>query len=287
MKGLPISRLAIDAMKACVLLAALLVGNHLAAAGAPRDNMLATVYPSGHSIPEDLLRIELRFPHVLNATIDMHNVRLLDADGAEIEGAFLDLPLWSSDRSRIAFLLHPARVKSGVGPNVALGRALHAGSEVSLVVDDPQLGRAIRKTWSVESAMKQPPDPDRWSFQVPPARGRLPLVVRLNDAVSSSATELIAVRAPDGSRVRGSASLLQGETVWRFVPAQPWRSGSYALVTHPDLEDPAGNRACARFEQVAASRAVCAQGTARSFRVEAHSPSNAGESHEYSIHQRD
>jgi hypothetical protein len=32
------------------------------------------------------------------------------------------------------------------------------------------------------------------------------------------------------------------------VPARPWRAGSYAVVTHPDLEDAAGNRPCSPFE---------------------------------------
>jgi len=88
----------------------------------------------------------------------MRLVRLLDAERQEIEGAFLDLPLWSADGSRVAFLLHPGRVKSGVGANVTHGRALHAGSNVTLVVDDPQLVSSIRKTWTVVAADTRSPD---------------------------------------------------------------------------------------------------------------------------------
>src|SRR5437879_1650774 len=106
-----------------------------AGADVPVDRVLVTVYPSGSSIPENLLRIELRFSAPLAGTLAMRLVRLLDAERQEIEGAFLDLPLWSADGSRVAFLLHPGRVKSGVGANVTHGRALHAGSNVTLVVD--------------------------------------------------------------------------------------------------------------------------------------------------------
>jgi len=41
-----------------------------------------------------------------------------------------------------------------------------------------------------------------------------------------------------GSRLRGSATLLDGQTKWRFVAAAPWQPGHYAIATHLDLEDP-------------------------------------------------
>jgi hypothetical protein len=40
------------------------------------------------------------------------------------------------------------------------------------------------------------------------------------------------------------------------VPARPWRAGSYAVVTHPDLEDAAGNRPCSPLE-VSVTKEVC------------------------------
>jgi hypothetical protein len=58
---------------------------------------------------------------------------------------------------------------------------------------------------------------------------------------------------------------VDAETVWRFVPEVPWIAGRYALVTHPDLEDAAGNRACSPFEAIEASRARCDQETAQTF----------------------
>jgi hypothetical protein len=264
-------------MRALAVMAVLLLGANLAAADAPVHRISGKVHPSGTSIPENLLRIELQFSAALHGSLDMRRVKLLEADGQEIDGAFLDLPLWNADGSRAVILLHPGRVKSGVGANVTFGRALHAGSIVTLVVDDPQLGRPIHKTWQVVAAQSRSPEPDRWSLRVPAAGGRSSLLVQLNDAVDSSAEGLIAVRAPNGNRLRGTASLLNGETAWRFVPAQPWLPGRYAIVTHPDLEDPAGNRVCARFEAREASQAECAQGTVHPFQVDRRFVSNPGE----------
>jgi hypothetical protein len=229
----------------------------------------AVVYPSGPTVPENLRRIELRFSAPLQSPLDMEHVRLFDGNGREIERPFLDLPMPDHDARQVTILLHPARVKTGVGANLALGRALHAGSVVTLVVDDPALAKPVRKTWTVTPFDAESPQPSRWRFDPPRQGSRDPLVVHLDAPISSTAEALIAIRSPDGLRFSGTVRLEEDETVWRFVPALPWRAGSYALVTHPDLEDPAGNRPCALFEMVGANRVRCEEGTARTFETRA------------------
>lgn len=250
-------------------LAALVLPLLAAGAASARVDARPTVqiYPSGGSVPANLLRIELRFSAPLHAPLAVEHVKLLDGEGRQIEDAFLDLPLPSADRRRTTLLLHPGRVKSGVAANVAMGQALVAGSTATLLVDDPQLARPARKTWVVGAVADSPPQPSRWTFDRPRAGSRSPIVVRLDRPISSTAESLIAIRAPDGSRVPGSAALLTGETAWRFVPTRPWRAGLHALVTHPNLEDAAGNRACARFEAILASRIACTEGTVTPFGV--------------------
>ena len=93
------------------------------------------------------------------------------------------------------------------------------------------------------------------------------LVVHLDAAISSTSQDLIAVRGADGKRVEGVTTLIDSERTWRFAPTRPWRAGHYALMTHPELEDPAGNRICASFEAVQASRIACDGGAAASFSI--------------------
>ncbi len=241
------------ALRAAALSAALCCGT--ASAGAPRT----LVTPSGDSVPENLLRIELRLARPLAHPLAMDRVRLLDGRGALVEGAFLDLPLPGDGGRTIALLLHPGRVKTGVGANLALGRALHAGEDVTLVVDDPQLGAPLRKRWHVEPAQGRALLAGAWQVAAPRAGSREPLSVTFRSPLTASGAGLVGVRGIGGDRLAGRATLQAGETVWRFVPARPWRAGEYAIVVHPRLEDVAGNRPCAAFEAVALSDVECPQ----------------------------
>jgi len=238
-----------------------------AAACAPVANAAPVeVHPAGSSVPENLLRIELRFDRPLRGFFDVGQLRLVDAEGLPIEHAFLDLALPSADGRRVAVLLNPGRVKSGVGPNRALGRALHAGGQVRLVLDDPATGFGpVVKTWTITAFQSQGPQPRLWSLTPPTVHTRQALVVRLRAPISASSQEMIAVRDAAGRRVVGRTGLSGGDTVWTFVPAVPWQPGGHALVTHPDLEDPAGNRTCAAFEQPRASDARCDAGVTLPF----------------------
>jgi hypothetical protein len=254
----------VKALRASTIAASLLFAAAAAAFGASPS---VVIYPSGLTVPENLLRIELRFSLALPAPLSIDHVKLFDAGGREIESAFLDASLPSADLRRVTILLHPARVKSGVGANLLFGRALHVGSVVTLVVDHPALAKPVRKTWRVAAFDAEPPQPTRWTFE-PPRRGsRSPIVIQLDAPICSSAEALIAIRGPDGRRLDGTARLEDGETVWRFLPSRPWRAGSHAVVTHQDIEDPAGNRPCAPFELIDASRVRCEEGTAQPFEV--------------------
>ena len=230
----------------------------LAAAAAANVAVAASVTPSGDSVPENLLRIELHLARPLPHPLAMAHVRLVDEGGEPIAGAFLDLPLPGDGGRTITLLLHPGRVKTGVGANLAMGRALRAGHDVGLIVDDPQLPGPIRKRWRVMQAHEKGLLARDWRLTAPAAGSRAPLRVALDSVLTSSSAGLIAVRAPGGERMAGVASLREGETVWEFVPARPWSAGHHALVVHPRLEDVAGNRPCAPFETTALSTIPCA-----------------------------
>lgn len=216
------------------------------------------IHPAGPTVPENLLRVELRFAQPQRLPFDIGRVKLFDANGQPIEHALLDLALPSPDGRRITVLMDPGRVKSGVGPNRDAGRALHAGELVRLQVDDQAGIEAVAvKSWQVTAAALRPLDVSGWQLSVPGAGSRDALVVDLRAPISSAGEPLIAVVDTAGRRVPGTTALGENDAVWRFTPARPWAPGLHRLVVHADLEDPAGNRRCAAFEQVRESTIRC------------------------------
>lgn len=216
-----------------------------------------TVTPSGTDVPANLLRIALHLDRPLAAPLDMTRVVLLDSTGTPIQDAFLDLPLAAANGREVALLLHPGRIKTGVGPNLALGPALHSGASVTLRITDPQLGRPLEKHWQIVPALRQRLDPQQWRVETVRSASRQPLRVVLPAALDGAAARLIAVQGTDGERVAGSARLQGGERVWQFTPARNWRPGVHVLRVHPQLEDPQGNRMCSAFEEERQSAQQC------------------------------
>ena len=217
----------------------------------------ATVTPSGPTVAENLLRIELHLDRPMAAPLDMEHVVLLDSAGVPVRDAFLDLPLSDRSGTTVTLLLHPGRIKSGVGPNVALGTALRSGQFVTLRVDDPQVGRPLERRWLVTAPLRQRIDPGQWQVQAVRRGGRQPLRVIAPAALDGAAAGQIAIQGPDGRRLPGAATLAAGEREWRFTPTRHWRPGAYVLRIHPRLEDPQGNRMCSAFEQAGQSAQLC------------------------------
>jgi hypothetical protein len=229
----------------------------LLAAFASAAGAATLIAPSGSSIPENLLRISVQFDAPLGGQLDMRHVTLVDASGQTIENALLDIPLTSRDRKRVSILLHPGRIKTGVGPNLAVGPALHEGATVVLLIDDPQLPQPLKKSWVVGPTLSQNIDVHAWRIQAPQAGTRKPLQLAFSTALDAGSVQMIAVASPTGGRVNGKAILIDGETGWQFTPSAPWRAGTYRIRVHPDLEDPQGNRMCSAFEQIQQSGKAC------------------------------
>jgi hypothetical protein len=233
----------------------------MSAAAAP------SVSPVGPTVPANLLRIELHLDQPVAASLDPRHVRLFDAHGAEIADALLDLALPSRDGRSVALLFQPGRIKNGVRPNIERGLALQAGERVTLRIDDPALSTSFEKTWTVTPAWRERIDLSAWGLTAPPAGSRSPLALRFVGRLPSSARQMIAVTDAQGHRLTGRAALTRDESGWRFVPAQPWCAGHYAVHVHPALEDVSGNRTCAPFESRELRRVDCTRDGVREFVV--------------------
>jgi len=220
------------------------------------------IHPAGPTVPGNLLRFELRFDQPQRLPFDVERLKLFDGEGLEIQHALLDLALPDADGRRITVLMDPGRVKSGVGPNLDAGRALKEGGTVSLRVAGSGVDASpVVKTWRVTAAVSRLLQPELWQLSLPRRGTRDALSVDLRTPISSAGERLIAVLDGHGHRVVGTATLDDGDATWRFKPSRPWATGLHRLVTHPGLEDLAGNRRCAAFEAPIRSAAACEGGS--------------------------
>ena len=103
----------------------------------PAAATVARVEPSGDVLPENLLKFYLHFSAPMSRGEVYDRVRLVDASGATVEGAFLRIgeELWDASGTRITLLLDPGRIKRGLRPREEEGPILEAGKTYALVVD--------------------------------------------------------------------------------------------------------------------------------------------------------
>ena len=227
----------------------------------PLEAAAPAVYPSGATVPENLLRMTLVFAERPSA-VTFADIALHDGDRTPIEHAFLQQDLWSPDRKVLTLLLDPGRVKSGLIAGRELGPALVPGERVDVVFR----GEAI-KSWTVIDNGSRAPDPDKWKITIPADGTRDPLLVMLDTALDFHARDLIAVAGGEGNRIMGNARFAAGETEWRFTPDAPWEPGDYRLRVHSNAETPCGHRVSGMFERASSSGDELRIPSGTSFRI--------------------
>jgi hypothetical protein len=225
--------------------------------GLPSTNV-TVVYPSAGVWPENMLRFYLHFSAPMARGQGVKYVHLLDEADHEIPDAILAAyaDLWNPAATRLTVFFDPGRVKRGVGPNMALGRAIVAGRRYTIAIDaawpDAQgqpLTAPFRQAFTAGPAAYRALETTSWRWTVPPAGGRDALVVTFPSALDHALLErAIGVKSADGHDLAGHIAIGPGEKNWSFTPDQPWLPGSYVLSVLTVLEDPAGNKIGRAFE---------------------------------------
>lgn len=209
-----------------------------------------SIYPSAPVLPENLLRCYVVFSAPMREGQTLSYIRLFDSQGELMTGVFLDTreELWDRSRTRLTLLLDPGRVKTGLGAHQRLGRALCLGQRYRLVVDgalrsaDGQpLVDGFVKDFTIGPAVTRGLPMEGWQLGHPTSAGQAPLTLRFPTAIDATQASLfIRVWGPSGP-VLGDSNVEQLETVWRFIPRNPWVAGDYTLQVDSRLEDCAGN----------------------------------------------
>jgi len=203
---------------------------------------VVSVSPSGATVPENLLRLSIKFDVPPEGQV-LRRLALFGQGDKQIAEPFLEQELWSPDGKTLTVLLHPGRVKTGLIAREERGSILTEGEEVRLTLD----GHTIQH-WAVNGRDERGPKPSLWILSALQAGRRESLVVYLDAPIDAMDVDYLAIVDSSGRRVKGRAALTDGETTWTFVPSDRWRAGPYKLLVQGTLEDPSGNRLNSQFE---------------------------------------
>lgn len=219
------------------------------------------IYPSGETIPANLLRLYVEFSGPMSLKGIEKHVHLRDARGDEIPTAFVEIPdgLWDPGRRRLTLLLHPGRVKSGIAVGEELGPVLRQGEAIRLEIDPEArdadgapLAAGGERRWQVGSRQDGPLREGDFRLRAEPGELVVDAARSLDRALARGALRVLQ----DGREVPGEWRIEQGERRLRFAPAAPWRPGeSGTLEIGARLEDVAGNRPGRAFEVEAGAAA--------------------------------
>ncbi len=218
------------------------------AGDAPR---VVAVFPSGTELPANTLRMYVHFSQAMNARQVHDHVRLLDALGAVVPLAFVEVAhgLWNAPATRLTLFFHPGRVKRGVAPGDDLGPVLTPGRSYRLLVDGSltdaagrPLGADFSHAFTAADDDRVSPDAARVGVTAPPDAGSALSVALPEPLDEALLRRFVWVEDASGSALAGEVTIGEGETRWRFQPREPWKSGAYSLRILPALEDRAGNR---------------------------------------------
>lgn len=222
------------------------------ASGLPgKDAAITEIYPSGDTLPENLLRFYLHFSVPMQPHVAFDFIKLRDAFGKVDDAAFMRFKqeLWNADRTRLTVLFDPGRIKREVATNRELGPALRAGHQYTLEVkgawpsaDGTTILRPFAKTFWVSDALRSRPDTRHWTVNTP-CRGTVePLEIAFDRPFDRHLLpHALRLRTTSWQGVEGTAHIGDSEYSWRFTPDLPWSEQELQVVVDPALEDVAGN----------------------------------------------
>jgi hypothetical protein len=209
------------------------------------------------------LKFYLHFSAPMSRGDSYRHVTLLDETNQPVELPFVEIgeELWDERQQRLTLLLDPGRIKQGLKPHEDVGPPLVAGNSYTVVIDQDwldanrqSLAEEFRKSFRVGPADRKQPTAETWRIEAPAAESAHPLVVHFGESLDHAL--LLRCLAVNETGIPGEISISEKETIWQFVPHQPWQAGWYTLRVDTRLEDLAGNSIQRAFEESEATIAT-------------------------------
>lgn len=209
------------------------------------------VYPTRDTVPENLLKIYIKFSQPMKEGEALRHIALIKNDRDTLADEFLDLQpeLWNKDRTMLTVWFDPGRIKRDLQPNLKMGPPLTKGNKYSLLIkkewqdqDGIQLMDVFRKNFIATQRDSNSPEVPDWEIILPPAGTKHDIIIDFKQPMDYLvAKNAIHILNKNKNEVSGSYDLTNGESRLNFTPDSTWIKGDYYLQAEARLEDLAGN----------------------------------------------
>ena len=222
------------------------------------DTKVSHVFPSSDALPENLLRLYVRFSNPMQRGQAADNIQILGPDATPAPNVLYRAPveLWDRSMTCLTILLDPGRLKRGVGPNRMLGPPLKVGQQYTLAISPGMTdvyGRPLHddfnKSFSVSEAVSELIAIEKWKVLPPAIGSHEPLELTFPRPLDwAQLWHGITVASKADHPVSGRIDIDLDETRWRLTPDEPWQAGAHSIRVAPCLEDICGNTPFGPFD---------------------------------------
>lgn len=212
---------------------------------------LVAIYPLLDTLPENLLKLYVRFSKPMRSGESLQFIHLLDKNQDTLRNVFLNLQpeLWDTTGTVLTLWLDPGRIKRGLTLNRTLGNPLKMNETYHLVISSTwkgqsglNLAQTYRKTFVAGKRDEQAPDLKQWQLQLPKVGTTASLEIKTRETLDHYLlSESIGIVDQNNSPVKGEIRLGKKDQQLLFVPTKPWKAQRYRLQIDARLEDLAGN----------------------------------------------
>lgn len=231
--------------------------------------------PALNEVPANLLRFYVYFSAPMGLQNPYDFITIEDASGKALVDPFVVIPegLWNINHTRLTLLLHPGRVKQGVGPNMTLGDVLKAGNSYTLKISNQWKGASgepLKTNFSQKINASNPlrgaMNINNWALRAERKNIGVLHVVSDHPLDQPLAKRMLFIRGKDGQILPSRVEFDNPEkfrVLWKLDDSE-----ELELVIDPRLEDVCGNTPHYAFDLAGTERTPSTEELKLKFRLD-------------------
>ncbi|MEQ9466079.1 MAG: hypothetical protein RLN88_01635 [Ekhidna sp.] len=231
--------------------------------------------PTLNEVPANLLRFYVYFSAPMSLQNPYDFITIEDKSGKALVDPFVVIPegLWNINHTRLTLLLHPGRIKQGVGPNMTMGDVLMAGNNYTLKISKDWKGASgeplkatFTQTINATNPLERAMNINSWALRAERKNIGILHVVSDHPLDQPLAKRMLFIRGKDGQILPSRVEFDNPEKfriLWKLDD-----SDELELVIDPRLEDVCGNTPHYAFDLAGTERTPSKEELKLKFRLE-------------------